>query len=134
MANKKGPSRRMQKQGPPPSLDELFNSKKRKLGAPQKGAVKKQRTQQTAPAVRNAVNGLSRPTKASVGNKSANGDSKESQKGRAPRKPELVLDKEDDEDGDAFSDLSGDGIDDPDIVEDELDGIEEADLNDLDDD
>lgn len=127
MAKKPGLSRRMQKQGPPPSLDESLLSKKRKLEAPTKSAIKKPKLERNDRSLQDLGNG-----KFSGGSKTG-----------APRvkKAETVstrpLQKQEyakDEDEDGFSDFSGDGIDDPDVMEDELDGIEEADLDDLDDD
>ena len=126
MAKKTGLSRRMQKQGPPPSLDESTLSKKRKFAAPTKSAFKKQK-----------VEGGKRPERKGSNVKRA------TQTGNLPLKkqkdalvsvPKAELRSQDVEDVDGFSDASGDGIDDPDVMEDELDGIQEADLDELDDD
>ncbi|KAF2171054.1 hypothetical protein M409DRAFT_19027 [Zasmidium cellare ATCC 36951] len=104
-----GVGRRMQKQGPPPALDESLVTRKRKLAAPTNGAIKKQKTAE-----------IKKPI--------ANGKAKKA----APKKVSKAPEPEPEDDG--LSDLSGDAIDDPDIMEDELDGIEEADLDDADDD
>lgn len=121
----------MQKQGPPPTLKEFTVSKKRKLEAPTKSAIKKQKTAGVVPASKPAANGAA---KNSAGKNGTKGSFERTQKSAAPLKPELLLDDEDDElDGDEFSDLGGDGIDDPDVLEDGLDGLDAADL-DLDDD
>ncbi|KAK4501876.1 hypothetical protein PRZ48_007685 [Zasmidium cellare] len=104
-----GVGRRMKKQGPPPALDESLVTRKRKLGAPTNGAIKKQKTVESKKPV-------------------ANGKAQKA----APKKTKKAPEPEPEDDG--LSDLSGDAIDDPDIMEDELDGIEEADLDDLDED
>jgi 25S rRNA (cytosine2870-C5)-methyltransferase len=119
-----GLSRRMQKQGPPPPLDESLIGKKRKSVASTNGAIKKQKKGDAAAAPKPAVNGGGKGGKKPAGKK----DTKQST-AKPPKKAQLV---EDDEDEDAMSDLSGDAIDDPDVMEDELDGIEQADLNGLD--
>lgn len=134
MAHKKGPSRRMQKQGPPPSLDDSFASRKRKLAAPTKGPIKKQKTQNASQKANAATNGGPRGVGRSVVGAKPNGKVSAPQKATKPSKPELIMDGDSEGDEGEFSDLSGDGIDDPDIIEDELDGVEEADLNDMDDD
>lgn len=101
------PSRRMQKQGPPAPLDESkFGSKKRKNGATTTSAFKKQKV---APAP----------------GKTAKSQAKIVTNGRS-KKPQAPVRAAEDE-----SDLSGDAIDDPDVLEDELEGVEAADLDDL---
>ncbi|KAK5167538.1 rRNA (cytosine-C5-)-methyltransferase nop2 [Saxophila tyrrhenica] len=137
MANhKKGPSRRMQKQGPPPALDEGHASKKRKLAAPTKGAVKKQKVQNGTPAQKPASpNGNVNGAKNSAGKAASKGQFAKVQKRVVPEKKDLASD---DEEGgvkvNGFSDLSGDGIDDEDVMEDEMDGLDGEDLDHLDDD
>ncbi len=137
MANqKKGLSRRMTKQGPPPNLEERSQSKKRKLAAPAKGAVKKQKVQDQAPARKFAhTNGVPNGAKNWAGKTSSKGKFSVAPGKNVPaKKPTAMVADEDDGGVNIFSDASGDGIDDPDVMEDELDGIEEADLDDLDDD
>ncbi|QIW99484.1 hypothetical protein AMS68_005002 [Peltaster fructicola] len=103
------PSRRMQKQGPPAPLDEVkLNSKKRKNGASTNTAFKKQKVAASKPTKQQA-----KPQTAGVGRK---------------KKAQLPARAATDD-----SDLSGDAIDDPDVLEDQLDGIETGDLDDLDD-
>jgi ribosomal RNA methyltransferase Nop2 len=134
MAHKKGLSRRMQKQGPPAPLDEGLLSKKRKLAAPIKGPIKKQKIQDTA-RTKAAVNATANGGKHSAGKTSSKGQFDGAQKKLMPAKQAPAAHDEDDElEADGISDLSGDAIDDPDILEDQLHGIEEADLDDLDDD
>lgn len=132
MAKTKGPSRRMQKQGPPPALDEGLLSKKRKLAEPTKGPIKKQKIVENKPAKTVRTNGTTNGTRNSAGKTTTNGEFKGSQRRQIPSKPSTTPLAQDN--GDDTSDLDSDAIDDPDIMEDELDGIEEADLNDLDDD
>lgn len=95
----------MKKQGPPPPLDESLVTRKRKLAAPTNGAIKKQKTDAKKPT--------------------PNG-----KKAAAP-KPKKRLPEPEPED---VSDASGDAVGDPDVMEDELDGIEEGGLDDFDDD
>ena len=115
----------MQKQGPPPSLDDTLPSKKRKLEAATKSAIKKQKTEKSGQ--RTGETAIGKPKRSfNRENAQANGAKARSIPMSQPVNPLL------DEDG--FSDLSGDGIDDADVLEDELDGIEEADLNELEDD
>lgn len=137
MAKSKGPSRRMQKQGPPPPLDEGRLSKKRKLAAPTKGAIKKQKTVRDEPAKIVRPHGAPNSTRNSSGKTSTNGAFNGTQKRQIPSKPtkaSLTIHDADDPAGDGISDIGSDAIEDPDVMEDELDGIEEADLDDLDDD
>lgn len=123
-----GPSRRMQHQGVPGALDEYSNGKKRKSAAPTNGAIKKQKKGGNAPAVKAVANGGPKNAANSAGKASTKGSFKTQQK-PAAKLPKKVDPLEDDD----VSDLSGDAIDDPDVMEDGLDGIEEADLDDLDD-
>ena len=112
----------MQKQGPPPSLDDTSPSKKRKLEAPTKSAIKKQKTEKSGRHTRATPSG--KPNGSSKTNIApAKGGKAHSMPASRPVDPLF--------DDEGFSDLSGDGIDDADVMEDELDGIEEADLNDL---
>lgn len=104
-----GVGRRMKKQGPPPPLDESLITRKRKSAAPTNSAIKKQKTADAKKPI-------------------ANGAVKKAAPKKAPKPPQP--EPEDDD----LSDLSGDAIDDPDVIEDELGGIEEADLDDLEDD
>ena len=113
----------MQKQGPPAPLDETKFSKKRKLEAPTKSAIKKQKLVNSDRKVGDVSNGKSKA--------SAKKAAPSVKKPIVPKVRQLEVSNDDGEDG--FSDLSGDGIDDPDIMEGELDGVEEADLDDLDD-
>ncbi|KAH9822749.1 25S rRNA (cytosine(2870)-C(5))-methyltransferase [Teratosphaeria destructans] len=128
MGPNKGPSRRMQKQGPPPSLDASSTGKKRKSAAPTNGAIKKQKKGDVAPVPKSPVS----DSQNSAGKKSTKGEFKAVQKVTA--KPQKKAQLVEDDDDDDVSDLSGDAIDDPDTMEDDFDGIEEADLDDLDDD
>ncbi|KAK5125539.1 hypothetical protein LTR85_000650 [Meristemomyces frigidus] len=124
-----GPSRRMQHQGVPGALDDHSNGKKRKSAAPTNGAIKKQKKGGNAPAVKAVINGGPKHAANSAGKASTKGSFKTQQK-PAVKLPKKVDPLEDDE----AADLSGDAIDDPDVMEDELEGIEEADFDDLDDD
>ena len=81
------PSRRMQKQGPPPSLDEGLVSKKRKLGASTNGAVKKQRKDRDVPKSKTIANGGPRGATNSAGKAKTKGDFRTLQKSAvAPKK------------------------------------------------
>jgi len=138
MAPSRPLSRRMQKQGPPPSLDEGPSSKKRKLAAPANGASKKQKKDGGALRKKAVVNGSPKDAANSAGTGKTKGDFRTQQKAvgglkKAPKpaRAPVVDEVEDGEDGE---DLSGDALDDPDVLENELDGAEEADLDDLDDD
>ena len=134
MAHKKGPSRRMQKQGPPPTLDDALLSKKRKLAANSNSAIKKQKTEDAALSTRWIAGGGPKNARRSAGTLTSKSSFTTEQKRSVPLKKRLIAARADDlEDGDV-SDLTGDAVDDPDIMEDGLDGIEEADLDDLDDD
>ncbi|KAK3701818.1 rRNA (cytosine-C5-)-methyltransferase nop2 [Vermiconidia calcicola] len=134
MVHKTGLSRRMTKQGPPPSLNELAVSKKRKLAAPTKSAIKKQKTAGNAVPPKATVQGGPKAAKNSAGRQASKGSFAKEQKRVVTPKQQVVADDENGVDIDGISDLSGDGIDDPDVMEDGLDGIEEANLSDLDDD
>ncbi|KAK3699636.1 rRNA (cytosine-C5-)-methyltransferase nop2 [Vermiconidia calcicola] len=134
MVHKTGLSRRMTKQGPPPSLNEPGVSKKRKLAAPTKSAIKKQKTAGNAAPPKAAAKGGPKATKKSAGRQAPMGSFAKEQKREVPPKQRLVAEDENGIDIDGISDLSGDGIDAPDVTEDGLDGIEEANLSDLDDD
>ena len=130
MVHKTGPSRRMQKQGPPPPLNESLVSKKRKLAAPTKSAIKKQKTFDAAPGTKSTVNGKSNSAGRQTTKGAFNGLQKRDVQNRGKVIPQnAALDVEEDEDVD---DGSEDGIDDPDVIEDRLEGIEEADLDGLD--
>lgn len=103
MGPSKGPSRRMQKQGMPDSLDGPSNAgKKRKSPASTNGAVKKQKSAGEAKGgPKNAAN--------SAGRKSTKGDFKTQQKpskapAAKPKKAPMPLDDEDDEDDDSSDD------------------------------
>ncbi|KAK5111222.1 hypothetical protein LTR62_005250 [Meristemomyces frigidus] len=123
-----GLSRRMTKQGPPEPLagESGFGGKKRKLAASTNGAIKKQKKGGNNALVGKAkLNGEPRPK----AKQAANSAGKKSTKGgfRAPQKPvkkplSLVHDNDD------MSDLSGDAIDDEDVM-----GNGVGSLNDLDD-
>ncbi|KAK3673645.1 rRNA (cytosine-C5-)-methyltransferase nop2 [Recurvomyces mirabilis] len=123
MAPSKPLSRRMQKQGPPEPLNEGFFGKKRKSAAPTNGAIKKQKKGGNAPAVKAVANGGPKHAANSAGKKSTKGDFKTQQK---IAKQPLSLE----EDEDDVSDLSGDAIDDADVMEDGLSGLAGADLDD----
>ena len=116
----------MQKQGPPVPLNESVVSKKRKLAAPINGAVKKQKTRDVPTKPNGAFNTVAGLAKSVVKDK-PNGLSTAGKKAVPLKKQDVI-------DDNLGSDLSGDAIDDPDVLEDELGGIEEADLDDLDDD
>lgn len=126
MAKKTGLSRRMQKQGPPPSLDQTLSSKKRKLEPPTKSAIKKQKL---GSGDRNATDISNGRSKVDVKAQAPAAAVKKVGQRKVTQPPKQNILQDDAEDG--FSDLSGDGIDDADVMEDELDGIEEADLDDL---
>lgn len=126
------PSRRMQKQGPPAPLDESLIGKKRKSAAPTNGAIKKQKKGGVASLQKAKRDKVPNPLTSLAGNKSTKGLFKSSgQTGPKLHEKKRTVAKDEDEDN--FSDLSGDAIDDPDIMEDKLDGVEEADFDDLDD-
>jgi ribosomal RNA methyltransferase Nop2 len=118
MAKRAGLSRRMQKQGPPPSLDQATRSKKRKLEAPTKSAIKKQKVEGSKRSEREGrtVEGATHTVNVPI----------QEQKAKAQHISEQVEEEE------GFSDVSGDGIDDADVMEDALGGIEEAELDDWD--
>ena len=122
----------MQKQGMPDPLPGM--GKKRKLESALKHAVKKPRMQEAAPA--SVQNGNTKPRKAanSAASAGTRGAFKAQQKRPVPPNERLVPSDDDEEDDDLDSDASGDAVDDPDVVEDGLDGIEEGGLEDLDDD
>lgn len=124
MAQKKGPSRRMQKQGMPDPLPGM--GKKRKLDTDSKHAVKKPRTQDTAPRPLKNGNGVAKKAANSAGTAGTKGAFSAQQKRPVPQKEELVPSDEDVES--LGSDLSGDDLD---GEEDGLDGIEEGGLDDL---
>ncbi|KAK4539983.1 hypothetical protein LTR36_009881 [Oleoguttula mirabilis] len=127
-----GPSRRMQHQGVPGTADDHSGSKKRKLAAPTNGAIKKQKKGGAgggnAPAVKPVANGGPKHAANSAGKASTKGSFKTQQKPavKLPKKVDPLADDDDDED---VSDLSGDAIEDPDVMENGLDGIEGADLD-----
>lgn len=105
-----GVGRRLgKKQGVPQPLDESLVTRKRKSAAPTTSAIKKQRTSDVRPAKKAAVNGSDKKP-------AVNGVAKKTSRKRAPEpKPESdddLLDEEDLSDGD-------------------LDGVEEGDLGDL---
>ena len=132
-------SNRMQKQGPPPDLGKsLVSAQKRKLTAPTNGSMKKQKT--AAPAVQKpAINGGPKHAANSGARRSTKGDFTVQQQpaksapAAKPKKAAVSIVEKDEEDEES-SDISGDAIDDPDVMEDELDGIEEGGLDDLNDD
>lgn len=123
-----GVGNRFKKQGMPEPLDESKVTRKRKdyVPEPAKGANKKRRTSQELPA---------RPAQKKVKETNGRDHAKKSQKnaGRGAkaedRKPKKVSkpvkapspDLDDDSD---IADLSGDAIDDPDVMEDQLDGVQ----------
>lgn len=123
-----GVGNRFKKQGMPEPLDESKVTRKRKdyVPEPAKGANKKRRTSQELPA---------RPAQKKVKETNGRDHAKKSQKnagrGAKPedRKPKKVSkpvkapspDHDDDSD---IADLSGDAIDDPDVMEDQLDGVQ----------
>ena len=84
MVHKAGPSRRMQKQGPPPALDERLTSKKRKLAAPTNGAIKKQRRQDVAARPKPAGSGGARVVANSAGRKDREATPKKCRSGHCP--------------------------------------------------
>ncbi|TKA79982.1 25S rRNA (cytosine(2870)-C(5))-methyltransferase [Friedmanniomyces simplex] len=131
MAPARGPSRRMQKQGPPAPLDESRIGGKRKLAAPTNGAIKKQK-KGGAPSVAKAkFNGGPKHAANSAGKASTKGSFKPQQKPVKPVKPLMA----DVEDVDGLSELSGGAVvDDVDVMEDELSDVEATDVLDLDDD
>ncbi|KAF2095167.1 NOL1/NOP2/sun family putative RNA met [Rhizodiscina lignyota] len=119
-----GVGRRMKKQGPPPPLDESLVTRKRKAALPEKDTngfrAKKRRAskEDAAPlpkksALKQSKSGMET---APVGKAARANGVKPVQ-----RKPLPVDDEEDEEDDEASAD--GDAIDDPDALEDELDGV-----------
>lgn len=129
MAKSKGPSRRMQKQGMPDPLPGM--GKKRKLDGEPKHAVKKPRTQDAPPNALQNGGDSSRPAANSAGKAKSKGTFTVQQKRPVPGKKQIVLSEEDEEDDDLGSDLSGDAIDDPDVMEDGLGGIEAVESDEL---
>ncbi|KAK5164437.1 hypothetical protein LTR04_001844 [Oleoguttula sp. CCFEE 6159] len=128
-----GVGRRMKKQGPPPPLDESLVTKKRKAPLPENGVAKKRRTSGEELETRSTIAlagkpanpGLKQSTKGSFGNgnkgqaKKKNAAVKESAVGKPRAQTTPVSREELDEE---VSD-DEDGIDDPDIMEDELEGV-----------
>lgn len=123
----------MQKQGPPPPLKELLPSKKRKLAAPTNGAHKKQRTEDGVSAVKSLANGGPKIAANSAGRGSTKGNMKAEQVRPVPQKrPQLTSrDSDEQEDEQGASDASGDAVDDPDVLEDELGRIEAGGMSDI---
>lgn len=126
---KKGPSRRMQKQGPPAPLEELNGAKKRKSAAPTNGAIKKQKTVTVKPSKQ--ANGVTNGGAKKAGKSSVaaahNGKPAAAVK-KSAKKPVLDVlesDADSDEDLDDIEDLD-------DLDDEELDGIEEMGSEDLD--
>lgn len=125
----------MQKQGPPPPLNESLLSKKRKLAAPTKSSIKKQKIEPARQRTKPALNGSNKKVDNLSGKAVSRGDSLAQRKRPTPSNQHLQSDEDEEEhDIDDASDLSGDGIDDPDVMEDELGDIHEADLGDFEDD
>ena len=106
------PSRRMRKQGPPPPLDEALIAKKRKRVLPTNGAIKKQKIIH----LQLSNNGVSK--KRSGGVKS--GVAKNRSTATTKQGTKIIPANED------VSDFSGDAIDDPDVMEDMLEGLGDA--------
>lgn len=121
----------MQKQGPPPSLDEKSVGRKRKHGAPTNGAVKKQKKGGEVPKPKAALNGGQKPAANSAGKGSTKGNFKTQQKPAAKlqKKVAQAVDREDE----LESISTGSGILE-DITDDEVDGVQAANLADLNDD
>lgn len=119
MAKKKPLSRRMQKQGIPAPLDESLVTKKRKAAPPDtNGSDKKRKVEKPSRAVKGGPIST-KPAGILKSPKQQNGASK----GKPAAQPKQVLlgDEDDWEDED--------GIDDPDVMEDELDGIQVSGLD-----
>ena len=130
MAQKKGPSRRMQKQGMPDPLPGM--NKKRKLDNDSKPAVKKPRTQESGARPVQNGKGATKRAGNSSGKEGTKGNFNVQQKRKVPPKEQLVP-SEDEEDDSLGSDVNGDAVDDADVMEDGLDGIEEAGFSDMED-
>ncbi|EME43357.1 hypothetical protein DOTSEDRAFT_72685 [Dothistroma septosporum NZE10] len=113
-----GVGRRMnKKQGIPEALDESkISSKKRKSAAPTNSAIKKQKTVEVKAAKKPTTNGTAKKPAPAV---------------KAPTTKKRLAEPE--PDSDDAADVSGNAIDDPNVLEDELNGIDQPDL-DLDDD
>lgn len=134
---KMGVGNRMKKQGPPPSLDEFLNSKKRKGGSDQPTSNKKRRPNvgSRKPNVSNKVKPIAKhPGEKISGAEAAPTKTNGKLSGKAA-KAQLLDDADDDgeafggfgpESGDAEDETQDDidGIDDPDIMEDEFDTAE----------
>ncbi|KAK0265407.1 rRNA (cytosine-C5-)-methyltransferase nop2 [Friedmanniomyces endolithicus] len=128
MAPARGPSRRMQKQGPPAPLDESRIGGKRKLAAPTNGAVKKQNKLGASRVVKaNNAGGLKRSAN-SAGKASTKGSFKPQEREAKPLKPLMV----DVADVDDLSDQSGGAEDDNAGMDDDLSGVDAANVFDLD--
>jgi 25S rRNA (cytosine2870-C5)-methyltransferase len=121
----------MQKQGMPDPLPGM--NKKRKLEAESKHAVKKPRMQDAPQKKTQNGDGVSKRAANSASKPTSKGAFKANQKKSVLQKAELVPSDGEDDDG-LRSDLSGDAVDDLDIIEDELSGIEEGGFSDMDDD
>ncbi|TID19587.1 NOL1/NOP2/sun family putative RNA met [Venturia nashicola] len=123
-----GVGNRFKKQGMPEPLDESKVTRKRKdyVPEPAKGANKKRRTSQELPA-----RSAQKKVKQTNGREHAKKSQKNAGRGAKPedRKPKKVSkpakepspDLDDDSD---VADLSGDAIEDPDVMEDRLDGVQ----------
>lgn len=116
-----GPSRRMKKQGPPPPLNESLVSTKRKAAPAEKSGdalrAKKLRAsdEKSAPAQQKSTLQRANAKRSDI---AVQKGAKVHGAGAVRRKQLLVDEDEDDE-----SSLGGDATDDPDVIEDEYDGV-----------
>ncbi|QDS69930.1 rRNA (cytosine-C5-)-methyltransferase nop2 [Venturia effusa] len=122
-----GVGNRFKKQGMPEPLDESKVTRKRKdyVPEPAKSANKKRRTFEELPArpSQETVKKTNGRDHAKKSHKDAGrGEKSEDRKSRMGLKPVKAPSLGLDDDGD-IADLSGDAIDDPDIMEDQLDGV-----------
>ena len=101
------------------------------MAAPTNGAIKKQKKDSNAPAVKAVVKGGLKSAANSAGKVSTKGSFKTQQKPAVKVQKNALSLGDDDED---ISDLSGDAIDDADIMEDGLDGVGVGGLDALEDD
>ncbi|KAF2669003.1 NOL1/NOP2/sun family putative RNA met [Microthyrium microscopicum] len=132
MAKKKPLSRRLQKQGVPEPLNESLVTRKRKAAPDSDEFDKRRKVDKQSFAAKS--NGK-KPVNGSAPNGKAKGILKKAKAQPIASKPKpkskkVPVPKEDEwEDADSDGDLSGDGIDDPDIMEDELDGVQVSGLD-----
>ena len=123
----------MQKQGPPPALQSSLPSKKRKIAATSDPSIKRRRSDTGESKVRIARPDRPAKNSNSAGKLESKGTFVKQQKRDISSAKAPTYNGKTSQDNDLFG-SSEDGIDDPDVMEDELNGIHEADEVDLDDD